>query len=69
MILRIIIDRQDHEVSGGLRVIHGLNDNYRQTRPEDHVVLAVGRVIHYLMVFISCLSMIIIKTMNHSKTP
>jgi hypothetical protein len=46
MVLKIIIDRQDHEVLGGLRVIRGLNDNYRQTRPEDHEVLGVGRVIH-----------------------
>ena len=27
---------------------HGLKDNYRQTRPEDHDVLGVGRVIHGL---------------------
>ena len=26
-------------------MIHGLNDNYRQTIPEDHEVLGVGRVI------------------------
>ena len=48
MVLRIIIDRQDHEVLGCLRVIHGLNDNHRQTRSEDHEVLGVGRVIHGL---------------------
>ena len=48
MILRIIIDRQDHEILGCLRVIHGLNDNHRQTRYEDHEVLGVGRVIHGL---------------------
>jgi hypothetical protein len=29
-------------------VIHGLKDIYRQTRPEDHEVLGVGRVIHGL---------------------
>ena len=29
-------------------MIHGLMENYRQTRPEDHVVLGVGRVIHGL---------------------
>ena len=48
MVLRIIIDREDHDVLWGLRVIHGLNDNYRQTRPEDHEVLGVGKVIHDL---------------------
>ena len=48
MVLRIIIDRQDHEVLGCLRVNHGLNDNHRQTRSEDHEVLGVGRVIHGL---------------------
>ena len=41
MVLRIIIDRQDHEVLGVGRVIHGLKDNYRQIRPEDHEVLGV----------------------------
>ena len=45
MVLRIIIDREDHDVLGGLRVIHDLNDNYRQTRPEDHEELGVDRVI------------------------
>ena len=30
-------------------MIHGLKDNYRQIRPEDHGVLEVGRVIHGLM--------------------
>ena len=29
-------------------MIHGLKDIYRQTRPEDHEVLGVGRVIHGL---------------------
>jgi hypothetical protein len=29
-------------------VIHCLKDNYRETRPEDHGVLGVGRVIHGL---------------------
>jgi hypothetical protein len=33
MVLRIIIDRKDHEVLGVDRVIHGLKDNYRQKRP------------------------------------
>ena len=33
MVLRIIIDREDHEVLGDLRVIHGLMENYRQIRP------------------------------------
>jgi hypothetical protein len=28
--------------------IHGLKDNYRQIRPEDHEVLGVGKVIHGL---------------------
>jgi hypothetical protein len=37
-------------VLGCLRVIHGLNDNHRQTRSEDHEVLGVGRVIHGLKV-------------------
>jgi hypothetical protein len=46
MVLNIIIDRKDHEVLGGLRVIRGLNDNYRQTRPEDHEVLGVDRVMY-----------------------
>ena len=30
---KIFIDRSDHEVLGVGRVIHGLKDNYRQTRP------------------------------------
>jgi hypothetical protein len=29
-------------------VIHGLKDNYRQIRPEDHEVLGGGKVIHGL---------------------
>ena len=33
MVLRIIIDRIDHEELGVGRVIHGLKDNYRQIRP------------------------------------
>jgi hypothetical protein len=33
MVLRIIIERKDHEVLGVGRVIHGLKDNYRQRRP------------------------------------
>jgi hypothetical protein len=48
MVLRIIIDRKDHEVLGVGRVIHGLKDNYRQIRSEDHAVSGVGRVIHGL---------------------
>jgi hypothetical protein len=30
------------------RVLHGLKDNYRQIRPENHEILEVGRVIHGL---------------------
>ena len=48
MVLRISIDRKDHEVLWVGRVIHGLKDNYGQIRHEDHEVLAVGRVIHGL---------------------
>jgi hypothetical protein len=33
MVLRIIIDRKDHEVLEVDRVIHGLRENYRQIRP------------------------------------
>jgi hypothetical protein len=33
MVLRIIIERSDHEVLEVDRVIHGLKDNYRQIRP------------------------------------
>jgi hypothetical protein len=33
MVLRITIDRYNHEVLGVGRVIHGIKDNYRQIRP------------------------------------
>jgi hypothetical protein len=29
-------------------IAHGINDNYRHKRPEDHELLGVGRVIHGL---------------------
>jgi hypothetical protein len=67
------------------RVIHGLKDNYRQIRPVDHEMLGVGRVIHghkdnyrqirpwYTLqtpnISWSYLSIIILKTMNHSANP
>jgi hypothetical protein len=33
MVLRIIIERQDHEVLRVDRVMHDLKENYRQIRP------------------------------------